>query len=69
MNLLLDTTIQIDRITGSKERKNAVAAILQDHRLFCSTYVKGEFYSRIDTKLLEAHLNNSTLNSPVHELK
>lgn len=52
MNLLLDTTIQIDRITGSKERKNAVAAILQDHRLFCSTYVKGEFYSNIVNDLV-----------------
>ena len=42
MNLLLDTTIQIDRITGSKERKKAVEEILKDNRLFCSTYVLGE---------------------------
>ncbi len=52
MNLLLDTTIQIDRITGSKERKKAIQDVLQGHRLFCSTYVKGEFYSNIVNDLL-----------------
>lgn len=52
MNLLLDTTIQIDRITGSKERKSAVAAILKDHTLYCSTYVKGEFYSNLVNDLV-----------------
>lgn len=47
MNLLLDTTIQIDRITGSKERKRAVEEILKDNRLFCSTYVLGEYYANL----------------------
>lgn len=45
MNLLLDTTIQIDRITGSKERKRAIMETLKNHKLFCSSYVKGEYYS------------------------
>lgn len=52
MNLLLDTTIQIDRITGSKQRKKAITEILQGHRLLCSTYVKGEFYSNIVNDLV-----------------
>lgn len=52
MNLLLDTTIQIDRITGSKKRQKAVMDTLKDHRLFCSTYVKGEYYSNIINDLV-----------------
>lgn len=52
MNLLLDTTVQIDRITGSKERQKAVQDTLKNHRLFCSTYVKGEYYSNIVNDLV-----------------
>lgn len=52
MNLLLDTTIQIDRITGSKERKNAVNKVLKDNKLFCSKYVLGEYYSNIVNNLI-----------------
>ena len=52
MKLLLDTTIQIDRITGSKERKEAVKKVLSDNDLYCSTYVLGEFYSNIVNDLV-----------------
>lgn len=52
MNLLLDTTIQIDRITGSRERKKPIKEVLKDNRLFCSTYVQGEYYSNIVKELL-----------------
>ena len=47
MDLLLDTTIQIDRLTGSKERKTAVAKVLDNNTLFCSTYVLGEYYNNL----------------------
>ena len=47
MNILLDTTIQIDRITGSKERKEAVEAELKGNDLYCTTYVLGEYYHTI----------------------
>lgn len=47
MNLLLDTTIQIDRIIGSKERKAAVEEVLKNNNLFCSTYVLGEYYNNL----------------------
>ncbi|MCM1252696.1 MAG: hypothetical protein NC321_07725 [Clostridium sp.] len=47
MNLLLDTTIQIDRMMGAKERKKAVEKVLKDNTLFCSTYVLGEYYSTL----------------------
>ena len=52
MDLLLDTTIQIDRITGSKERKEAVEKILKDNKLYCTTYVLGEYYSNIVNDLV-----------------
>lgn len=47
MNLLLDTTIQIDRITGSKERKQSLENVLNGNELYCSTYVLGEYYNTI----------------------
>ncbi len=47
MNLLLDTTIQIDRITGSNERKAAVEKVLSGNELFCSTYVLGEYMGNV----------------------
>ena len=47
MNILLDTTIQIDRLTGSKERKAAIEEVLRENDLFCSTYVLGEYYSNL----------------------
>ncbi len=52
MDLLLDTTIQIDRITGSKERKEAVDKVLKDNKLYCTTYVLGEYYSNIVSDLV-----------------
>lgn len=52
MNILLDTTIQIDRITGSKERKKAVEDVLRGNDLFCSTYVLGEYYSNLVNDLM-----------------
>lgn len=47
MNILLDTTMQIDRITGSRERKEAIEEILRGNDLFCSTYVLGEYYKNL----------------------
>lgn len=41
MNLLLDTTIQIDRFLSSKERKEAINDVLKDNTLYSSTYVLG----------------------------
>lgn len=52
MNLLLDTTIQIDRITGSKERKKAVEEVLRGNQLYCTTYVLGEYYNNIVNDLV-----------------
>lgn len=52
MNLLLDTTIQIDRITGSNERKAAVEKVLSGNELFCSTYVLGEYMGNIVNDLV-----------------
>ena len=47
MNILLDTTIQIDRILGSRERQKSIGEVLDGNDLFCSTYVLGEYYSNI----------------------
>lgn len=52
MDLLLDTTIQIDRITGTKERQRAIRETLEGNALFCSTYVLGEYYSNIVNDLV-----------------
>lgn len=49
MNILLDTTIQIDRITGSKDRKESIEKVLKGNDLFCSTYVLGEYYETLVT--------------------
>ena len=48
MNLLLDTTIQIDRFLSSKERKEAINDVLKDNTLYSSTYVLGEYYNLIN---------------------
>lgn len=47
MELLLDTTIQIDRITGSKERKKEIDKVLRGNQLYSSTYVLGEYNSNV----------------------
>lgn len=47
MKILLDTTIHIDRLLGSKERKEAVSNILRDNELYSSTYVLGEYLNNI----------------------
>lgn len=52
MNLLLDTTIQIDRVTASKQRKKEIEKVLLGNGLYCSTYVLGEYYNNIVTNLL-----------------
>lgn len=52
MDLLLDTTIQIDRIIGSKERKEAIQKVLKGNKLYCSTFVLGEYYSNIVNDLV-----------------
>lgn len=47
MRLFLDTTIQIDRIFGSRKKKAAIRAACEGHTCCCSTYVLGEFYATI----------------------
>lgn len=43
MDILLDTTIQIDRITGTKQRQKAIKDVLADRKVYSSTYVLGEY--------------------------
>ena len=45
MELFLDTTIQIDRVTGSNERKEEIEKVLKGNKLYCSSYVLGEYYA------------------------
>lgn len=47
MRLFLDTTIQIDRIFGSKKKKAAIRAACAGHHCCCTSYVLGEFYATI----------------------
>lgn len=47
MKLFLDTTIQIDRIFGSRKRKAAIRAVCEGKECCCSKYVLGEFYATI----------------------
>lgn len=47
MKALLDTTIQIDRILGSDNRKNSIDKVLKGKELVSTTYVLGEFYKNI----------------------
>lgn len=54
MKLFLDTTIQIDRIFGSRKKKAAIHAVCDGKICCCSKYVLGEFYANIiaDTVLV-----------------
>lgn len=52
MELFLDTTIQIDRVTGSKKRKEEVENVLKDNKLYCSAYVLGEYYATVVNDLV-----------------
>lgn len=52
MDLFLDTTIQIDRVTGSKKRKEEVEKVLKDNNLYCSAYVLGEYYATVVNDLV-----------------
>ncbi len=47
MDILLDTTIQIDKILSSKKRKKVIRDCLQGKECYSSTYVLGEFYKNI----------------------
>ena len=47
MEVHLDTTIQIDRIFGSRKRWQAINSILSGNQSFSSTYVLGQFYSNV----------------------
>lgn len=52
MDLFLDTTIQIDQVTGSKKRKEEVEKVLKDNDLYCSAYVLGEYYATVVSDLV-----------------
>ena len=52
MDLFLYTTIQIDRVTGSKKRKEEVEKVLKDNDLYCSAYVLGEYYATVVSDLV-----------------
>lgn len=47
MKLFLDTTIQIDRIFGSSQKREAIKEVCTGKECWCSTYVLGEFYANI----------------------
>jgi len=47
MNLLLDTTIHIDRLLGTKERKESINKVLINNELYSSSYVYGEYLNNI----------------------
>lgn len=47
MRLFLDTTIQIDRIFGSRKKRNMIREICAGKECCCTTYVLGEFYATI----------------------
>lgn len=47
MRVVLDTTIQIDRILGSDKRIDRINEILYDKELITTTYVLGEYYKNI----------------------
>ena len=47
MKLFLDTTIQIDRIFGSRPKRKAIQEVCAKKECWCSTYVLGEFYANI----------------------
>lgn len=49
MKLFLDTTIQIDRIFGSRKKKAAIQSVCNGNICCCSKYVLGEFYANIIT--------------------
>ena len=52
MDILLDTTIQIDRITGTKQRQKAIKDVLADRKVYSSTYVLGEYYATVVSDLV-----------------
>lgn len=47
MKLFLDTTVQIDRIFGSRLKRKAIREVCAGKECCCSTYVLGEFYANI----------------------
>ncbi len=66
MDLLLDTTIQVDRITGSARRKEAIETVTKGNKLYCSTYVLGEYYDNIVTDFVTLY-NLFMMNKSVAE--
>lgn len=68
MNLLLDTTIQIDRATGSKQRKKEIGEVLKGNKLYCSTYVLGEYCNTKDEKAYRGN-NCKTLGDTIISLE
>lgn len=49
MNIMLETTIQIDRFLASNDKKNIIRDILDndENKIYSSTYVLGEYMSNI----------------------
>lgn len=52
MDVLLDTTVQIDRATGSRQRQKAVKDVLAGRKAYSSTYVLGEYYATVVSDLV-----------------
>ena len=52
MDILLDTTIQIDRITGTKQSQKAIKDVLAYRNVYSSTYVLGEYYATVVSDLV-----------------
>ncbi len=46
MDILIETTIQYDRLFASNQCKQAIRKVLETHSLKTTTYVMGEYYSR-----------------------
>lgn len=53
--LFLDTTIQIERVVGSRTRQAALHSELADYRLITSTYVLGEYLRTIVKDAVQLH--------------
>ena len=47
MKVVLDTTIQIDRIFGSNKRLKRIDEVLRGNELISTTYVLGEYFYNI----------------------
>ena len=47
MSVVLDTSVQIARIFGSKDKKSRISEVIDNNACYCTVYVLGEFYATI----------------------